>query len=96
MAAVEKPSEKHKRDAKKSAQVALLQRPKTLVLDLDETLIHSSNNLTGLLSPSSNKWSNLSVRVVEVVLDSKSVVYHVYKRPWVDLFLKKVRCFINA
>lgn len=71
-------------------RIALLSRPKTLVLDLDETLIHSTNNLTGLSSPS-GKWNSLSVRVVEVVLDSKSVVYHVYKRPWVDLFLKKVQ-----
>lgn len=75
--------------------MAVLSRPKTLVLDLDETLIHSTNNLTGLSSPS-GKWNSLSVRVVEVVLDSKSVVYHVYKRPWVDVFLKKVRCLISV
>jgi hypothetical protein len=34
--------------------------------------------------------SGLKVRVVEVVLDGRSVIYHVYKRPWVDFFLKKV------
>jgi CTD nuclear envelope phosphatase 1 len=26
-----------------------------------------------------------------VVLEGRSVVYHVYKRPWVDFFLRKVR-----
>ncbi|KAK9895904.1 hypothetical protein P389DRAFT_144748 [Cystobasidium minutum MCA 4210] len=34
--------------------------------------------------------SGLKVRVVEVVLDGRSVIYHVYKRPWVDFFLRKV------
>ncbi|EGG08562.1 uncharacterized protein MELLADRAFT_34885 [Melampsora larici-populina 98AG31] len=61
-------------------------RNKTLVLDLDETLIHStSGGASG-----SAVHAGLKVRVVEVVLDGRIVVYHVYKRPWVDFFLKTV------
>ena len=79
-------------------QIALLTRPKTLVLDLDETLIHSTSRIGGL-STSGPKWSStnkLGVRVVEVVLDGRSVVYHVYKRPWVDLFLRKVSTWYDV
>ncbi len=88
--------------------------PKILVLDLDETLIHSTSR-----SPSSSHYSGsgrtttsgflgletagarLGLRandnprrirphMVEVVLDGRSVLYHVYKRPWTDYFLRKV------
>ncbi|POW06282.1 hypothetical protein PSTT_09164 [Puccinia striiformis] len=41
-------------------------------------------------SNQSNSYTGLKVRVVEVVLDGRIVVYHVYKRPWVDFFLKTV------
>lgn len=41
-------------------------------------------------SSQSNSAAGLKVRVVEVVLDGRIVVYHVYKRPWVDFFLKTV------
>lgn len=58
--------------------------PKTLVLDLDETLIHSTSR------PYTNSRNGLKVRIVEVVLDGRSTVYTVYKRPWVDFFLRKV------
>lgn len=81
------------------AQLAL-SKPKLLVLDLDETLIHStsrmsyaSNAVTSSVDgrPTYNaNTSGLKVRVVEVVLDGRSVIYHVYKRPWVDFFLRKV------
>ena len=82
------------------AQIAL-SKPKLLVLDLDETLIHSTSRVTpmGGFNPvtsadGSSRYnantSGLKVRVVEVVLDGRSVIYHVYKRPWVDFFLKKV------
>ncbi len=59
--------------------------PKTLVLDLDETLVHSTSR------PYAGKGAGLKMRVVEVVLEGRSTVYTVYKRPWVDYFLRKVR-----
>ncbi|SCZ87285.1 BZ3500_MvSof-1268-A1-R1_Chr2-2g04751 [Microbotryum saponariae] len=60
--------------------------PKVLVLDLDETLIHSTSRPYA----SSRKSAGLKVRLVEVVLEGRSTVYTVYKRPWVDYFLRKV------
>lgn len=74
--------------------------PKTLVLDLDETLIHST---TRPLSPQRSlgfgllrgfilgKKSKGTSHMVEVVLGNKSTSYHVYKRPFTDYFLRKVR-----
>ncbi|THV08610.1 NIF-domain-containing protein [Dendrothele bispora CBS 962.96] len=71
--------------------------PKTLVLDLDETLIHStsrpissagSSGFFGL-SPFGSRKANAG-HVVEVVLGGKSTLYHVYKRPFVDFFLRTV------
>lgn len=92
--------------------------PKTLVLDLDETLIHSTSrsptwgavrgrtargvavssggNLLGLeglgsmLGLRGSTAGRVRPHMVEVVLDGRSVLYHVYKRPWVDYFLRKV------
>ncbi|KAL4081825.1 NLI interacting factor-like phosphatase-domain-containing protein [Scleroderma yunnanense] len=67
--------------------------PKTLVLDLDETLIHSTSKP---LSHSSSPFGLLGFgrrnkgHTVEVVLDGRSTLYHVYKRPFVDYFLRKV------
>lgn len=71
--------------------------PKTLVLDLDETLIHSTSRpmsmgvggsgLFGLPFGRSNKGAG---HVVEVVLGGRSTLYHVYKRPFVDFFLRTV------
>ncbi|RDB22789.1 Nuclear envelope morphology protein 1 [Hypsizygus marmoreus] len=71
--------------------------PKTLVLDLDETLIHStsrpinssSSGGTGLfgLGSSRNKGGS---HMVEVVMGGRSTLYHVYKRPFVDFFLRTV------
>jgi len=86
--------------------------PKTLILDLDETLIHSTSramsiqssgvgggsglvgiNLSGLFG--SQRRGGGGARgeghTVEVVLGGRSTLYHVYKRPFVDHFLKKVR-----
>lgn len=77
--------------------------PKTLVLDLDETLIHSTSRpiyssgssgsgIFGLTSfGSRNKGAG---HMVEVVLGGRSTLYHVYKRPFVDYFLRTVRCNI--
>ncbi|KAF9058158.1 NLI interacting factor-like phosphatase-domain-containing protein [Panaeolus papilionaceus] len=73
---------------------------KTLVLDLDETLIHStsrpipqySSTGSGLMSlmSFSRKDKLTSGHMVEVVLGDRSTLYHVYKRPFVDFFLRTV------
>ncbi|OMJ27782.1 CTD nuclear envelope phosphatase 1 [Smittium culicis] len=60
-------------------------RKKYLVLDLDETLIHSS--------PSSSYKSHLRI---EVFSQKTSCLYYVYKRPYVDYFLKKVSEWYNV
>ncbi|KAK9447811.1 NLI interacting factor-like phosphatase-domain-containing protein [Limtongia smithiae] len=59
---------------------------KTLILDLDETLIHSMS-----------KGSSMSSgRMVEVKLDSShAVLYYVHKRPYCDEFLKRVSSWFN-
>lgn len=74
-----------------------LHRQKTLVLDLDETLIHSTSRPLDLHHGGSvlstfgfgrrNKGAGYTV---EVVLGGRSTIYHVYKRPFVDYFLRKV------
>lgn len=73
--------------------------PKTLVLDLDETLIHSTSRPifssgsggSGLLGLGGfGKRNKGAGHVVEVVLGGRSTLYHVYKRPFVDYFLRKV------
>ncbi|KAI0638001.1 NLI interacting factor-like phosphatase-domain-containing protein [Trametes polyzona] len=69
-------------------------QPKTLVLDLDETLIHSTSRPIPTAGGSGlfgfggrNKGAGYTV---EVVLGGRSTLYHVYKRPFVDYFLRKV------
>ncbi|GAA6005128.1 hypothetical protein JCM11491_002586 [Sporobolomyces phaffii] len=67
--------------------------PKTLVLDLDETLIHSTSRPTSFSGGRGARRSvpkGLKTTMVEVVLDGRSTMYTVYKRPWVDFFLRKV------
>ncbi|KAJ7368254.1 NLI interacting factor-like phosphatase-domain-containing protein [Mycena albidolilacea] len=71
--------------------------PKTLVLDLDETLIHSTsrpmlygNSSTGIFGLGAFNRNKGSGRMVEVVLGGHSTLYHVYKRPFVDFFLRTV------
>ncbi|KAF7288244.1 FCP1-like proteiny domain-containing protein [Mycena chlorophos] len=66
--------------------------PKTLVLDLDETLIHSTSRplpsaSSGFFGIGGNQSSG---RMVEVVLGGHSTLYHVYKRPFTDFFLRTV------
>lgn len=66
--------------------------PKTLVLDLDETLIHSTtrppttSGIRGLFGA-----RRAAPHTVDVVMGGRPNVYYVYKRPFVDLFLRKVR-----
>ncbi|KAJ7179201.1 NLI interacting factor-like phosphatase-domain-containing protein [Mycena filopes] len=71
--------------------------PKTLVLDLDETLIHSTSrplmsgsSSTGFLGLGAFNRNQGSSHMVEVVLGGHSTLYHVYKRPFVDFFLRTV------
>uniref|UniRef100_V5E350 Aspartate-based protein phosphatase n=1 Tax=Kalmanozyma brasiliensis (strain GHG001) TaxID=1365824 RepID=V5E350_KALBG len=85
--------------------------PKILVLDLDETLIHSTSRspthftsgrttTSGFLGletagaflglRANDNPRRIRPHMVEVVLDGRSVLYHVYKRPWTDYFLRKV------
>lgn len=61
---------------------------KTLVLDLDETLVHSvrlGSETVSAVSPS------IIHKTIEVQCDKQSLLYEVYKRPHVDFFLKTVR-----
>ena len=76
--------------------------PKTLVLDLDETLIHSTSRpitwqgSSGLLSLGSFGQRNKGAgHMVEVVMGGRSTLYHVYKRPFVDFFLRTVRLYLS-
>lgn len=76
--------------------------PKTLVLDLDETLIHSTTRplfasgggggLLGLGGVVGFGRKGRAGHMVEVVMGERSTLYHVYKRPFVDYFLRKVSC----
>ncbi|KAJ2325519.1 Nuclear envelope morphology protein 1 [Coemansia sp. RSA 2611] len=65
--------------AAKSGAAARGLKKKTLVLDLDETLIHSSP-----------QGSYRAHHRIEVVIDKVACLYYVYKRPHVDYFLRKV------
>ena len=79
-----------------------LHMQKTLVLDLDETLIHSTSRPlpqqgAGWLSAFSfGRRNKAAGHMVEVVLGGRSTLYHVYKRPFVDYFLRKVRRSVCA
>lgn len=58
---------------------------KTLILDLDETLIHSLSKG----SPRSLTNNNNS-NIIEIKLNNMATLYHVHKRPFCDLFLKEI------
>ncbi|KAJ1657876.1 Nuclear envelope morphology protein 1 [Dispira simplex] len=61
-------------------------RKKTLVLDLDETLIH------GTLSSQCRSYHH----PVEIMVENVTCLYYIYKRPHVDYFLKKVSEWYNV
>lgn len=54
-------------------------KKKVLVLDLDETLVHSTS-----------KGSRHHDHLIEVLVDQHICLYYVYKRPYLDYFLEKV------
>lgn len=62
-------------------------RKKTLILDLDETLIHSLSRG----SPRSFNSSSASApRMIEIKLNNVASLYYVHKRPYCDFFLKEI------
>lgn len=72
---------------------------KTLVLDLDETLIHSTSRPNPSLASTGSGFFGLGLmgrgnkspgHTVEVILGGKRTQYHVYKRPFADFFLRTV------
>lgn len=61
---------------------------KTLVLDLDETLVHSVR--LGATDTSHINHTSIKKKTIEVTSDKQSILYEVYKRPHVDFFLSTV------
>ncbi|KAI9248147.1 NLI interacting factor [Helicostylum pulchrum] len=59
---------------------------KTLVLDLDETLVHSVRLGTNEVNIS----PSIKTKTIEVTSDKQSILYQVYKRPHVDFFLSTI------
>lgn len=70
-------------------KISLPRRKKTLVIDLDETLVHATN-----------KASSLATRrcdfTVELIVGDQVFHYFVFKRPHVEYFLKKVAAWFNV
>ncbi|GMM31880.1 Nem1-Spo7 phosphatase catalytic subunit [Martiniozyma asiatica (nom. inval.)] len=65
---------------------------KTLVLDLDETLIHSlSRHNSSMLG----KLKGISIEINAASTGNVPTLYHIYKRPHVDEFLSIVRHWFN-
>ncbi|KAI9314453.1 NLI interacting factor [Dichotomocladium elegans] len=62
---------------------------KTLVLDLDETLVHSVR-LGSLAHKQAKVSASIKRKKIEVRDDKQSLLYEVYKRPHVDYFLKTI------
>lgn len=60
-------------------------RKKTLILDLDETLIHSMSRGAPRSLGSSN-----SCHTIELKVNSVATLYYVYKRPFCDFFLREI------
>lgn len=58
---------------------------KTLILDLDETLIHSLSR-----GAPRSLGSSGSCHMIELKVNSVATLYYVYKRPFCDFFLKEI------
>ena len=69
-----------------SLRPAVVVKRKTLVLDLDETLIHAQRD--GI--PEIAVTGKMADFLVKVTIDDCPVQFHVFKRPHVDFFLKMV------
>ncbi|KAI9268291.1 NLI interacting factor-like phosphatase-domain-containing protein [Phascolomyces articulosus] len=77
--------------ASHSKKLAALQyyKGKTLVLDLDETLVHSVR-LGSYAARQQTVSTSIKRKKIEVQDDKQSMLYEVYKRPHVDFFLKTI------
>ena len=62
-----------------------IHKRKTLVLDLDETLIHSQHNGNTLRKTERNTKS--PDFILKVQIDHSQIEFYVYKRPYLDYFL---------
>ncbi|KAI9207592.1 NLI interacting factor-like phosphatase-domain-containing protein [Polychytrium aggregatum] len=72
-------SQVHRYSVPRPRRGPMAQQKKTLVLDLDETLIHSTS-----------RGSRNHDHMIEVLVDRHVCLYYVYKRPHADYFLRKV------
>ncbi|CAO3613624.1 unnamed protein product [Mucor hiemalis] len=75
-----------KASAKHNSIALQYYKGKTLVLDLDETLVHSVRLGTTELNVS----DSIKKTTIEVTNDKQSILYEVYKRPHVDFFLSTI------
>jgi Dullard-like phosphatase family protein len=99
----------HKTPGRRSDNLSLLSRlvrpstrpKKILVLDLDETLIHSTyRSSMGAVGVTSTGSSASTARLtpdyrIEVMINQHPCLYYVYKRPFVDIFLHTVSKWYN-
>ncbi|CDH52382.1 nli interacting factor-like phosphatase [Lichtheimia corymbifera JMRC:FSU:9682] len=63
---------------------------KTLILDLDETLVHSVRLGSYAATRQQKVSASIKRKKIEVRDDKQSLLYEVYKRPHVDFFLKTI------
>jgi CTD nuclear envelope phosphatase 1 len=61
-------------------------KKKVLILDLDETLIHSVSRA----SPRSFATSSGAPKMIEIKLNNVATLYYVHKRPYCDFFLQEI------
>ena len=78
--------QKNRNSTKILPEVNKINHKKTLILDLDETLVHSA------LKPFSIK----SDLILSIPFEEKTQTVHVLKRPHVDQFLEKVSNSLNV